>query len=138
MLIKTRAYAGFGLHALVASVIIFSAAIKLFGGSSLPERFQAYVVPLAIAELVNAAVLLIPRTMSFGILLTSACWGAVIALTFMETNAQGARMHPLVPTAFLIMTWIGGYLRDSRMLYSFSPEKQNGGEPKVAAENDAR
>ena len=116
---KMRIYAGFALHAIVASVIIFSAVIKLLGHSSLPERFQAYVVPLAIAELVNAAVLLIPRTMSFGILLTSACWGAVIALTFTEANAQTARMHPLVPTAFLIMTWIGGYLRDSRMLYSF-------------------
>jgi hypothetical protein len=116
---KTRVYVGFGLHVLVAAVIVFSAAIKLFGCSSLPERFQAYVVPLAIAELVNAAVLLIPRTMSFGILLTSACWGAVIALTFVEFNSQTARMHPLVPTAFLIMTWVGGYLRDPRMLYSF-------------------
>jgi hypothetical protein len=118
----TRIYAGFGLHALVASVIIFSAVIKFLefsGQDSPPERVQEYVLPLAVAELVNALLLLIPRTMSVGILLASAGWGAVIAGTLMEANAQIAPMHPLVPTAFLAMTWIGGYLRDSRMLYSF-------------------
>jgi hypothetical protein len=118
-----RVYAGFALHVLVASVIIFSAVIKLLGHSTLPERYAQYVLPLAIVELVNALLLLIPRTMSLGLLITSAGWGAVIATTLVEASAQIARMHPLLPTAFLMVTWIGGYLRDSRMLYSFSPAK---------------
>jgi len=122
---KTRVYVGFALHALVASVIIFSALIKLFGYSTLPERFQPYVLPLALGELANGLLLLIPRTMSLGILLTSTGWGAVIAVTLIESNVQIAPMHPLVPTAFLIMTWIGGYLRDPRIFYSFSPVKRD-------------
>lgn len=131
---KTRIFTGFALHALVASVIIFSAIIKFFefgGQGNPPERFRPYVLPLAVAELANALLLLIPRTMSFGILLTSAGWGAVIALSLMGANDQVAPMHPLFPTFFLVVTWIGGYLRDSRMLYSFRPSKPDSPEPKA-------
>ena len=111
----TRVYAGFALHALVASVMIFSAIIKFLGLSGHGK------VLLAVGELANALLLLIPRTMSLGVLITSAGWGAAIALCLLEANSHIAPMHPLVPTAFLAITWVGGYLRDSRMLYSFSP-----------------
>ena len=133
MINKSRVYLGFGLHALVASVIIFSAIIKfleLVGLGDPSERFQDYVLLVAVAELLNGLLLLIPRTMSVGILLTSAGWGAVIAGSLMP-NAPIAPMHPLVPTGFLLMTWIGGYLRDSRMLYSFSPSKNDSPEPEA-------
>lgn len=110
---KTRVYAGFALHALVASVMIFSAIIKFLDPSGHGRPL------LAVGELANALLLLIPRTMSLGILITSAGWGAAIALCLMESN-RIAPMHPLVPTGFLAATWVGGYLRDSRMLYSFS------------------
>jgi hypothetical protein len=117
---KTRVYAGFALHALVASVMIFSAIIKFLDYSGHGRLL------LAVGELANALLLLIPRTMSLGVLITSAGWGAAIALCLMEANSQIAPMHPLVPTAFLVTTWVGGYLRDSRMLYSFSaPEHDN-------------
>lgn len=107
---------------IVASVMIFSAIVKFLelsahgnpGGQS-----SEFVLPLAVFELANALVLLIPRTMSAGVLITSAGWGAVIALCVVEANAQIAPMHPVVPMAFLAMTWVGGYLRDPRMLYSF-------------------
>ena len=56
---KTRVYAGFALHALVASVMIFSAIIKVFPEPSKPL--------LAVGELTNALLLLIPRTMSLGV-----------------------------------------------------------------------
>ena len=110
---KTRVYAGFALHTLVASIMIFSAIIKFLAADG--NLF------LGVGELANAMVLLIPRTMSLGVLITSAGWGAVIALSVMEANQHVAPMHPIVPTVFLVLTWIGGYLRDSRMLYSFSP-----------------
>jgi hypothetical protein len=130
---KVRVYAGFALHALVASVMIFSAMIKflaLIDGEPAEFSGRRYVPLLAVGELANALLLLIPRTMSLGILITSAGWGAAIALCL--TNAsQIAPMHPLVPTAFLAMTWVGGYLRDSRMLYSFSPPTHNSAELKV-------
>lgn len=124
MMKKTRVYTGFALHALVALVMISSAVIKfleLSGYSDPPEQPGGYLLPLAIAELANALLLLIPRTLSIGILITSAGWGAVTALTLMQADDVVAPIPPFVPAAFLAMTWIGGYLRDSRMLYSFSP-----------------
>ena len=121
---KTRVYTGFALHALVASVMIYSAIIKIFAPSGHGKPL------LALGELANALLLLIPRTMSLGILITSAGWGAVIALCVMRASSHVAPMLPLVPTGFLMMTWIGGYLRDSRMLFSFSPQKRDSGESK--------
>jgi hypothetical protein len=111
---QTRVYAGLALHALVASVMIFSAIIKFLDPSGDGKLL------LAVGELANALLLLIPRTMSLGVLITSAGWGAAIALCLMEAN-QIAPMHPLVPAGFLAMPWVGGYMRDSRMLYSFRP-----------------
>jgi hypothetical protein len=129
---KARVYAGFALHALVASVMIFSAIIKFLGlidGEPAELSGRKYIPLLAVGELANALLLLIPRTMSLGILITSAGWGAAIALCLTEAT-QIAPMHPLVPTAFLGMTWVGGYLRDPRMLYSFSPPEHDGRESK--------
>ena len=116
---KTRVYTGFALHALVASVMIFSAMIKFLA----PAEHRKPV--LGLVELANALLLLIPRTMSLGVLITSAGWGAVIALCVIQAESHVAPMHPLVPTAFLIMTWVGGYLRDSRILFSFTPRKRD-------------
>jgi hypothetical protein len=110
---KVRVYTGFALHALVASVMIFSAIIKFLDPSGHGKLL------LAVGELANALLLLIPRTMSLGVLITSAGWGAAIALCLMEAN-HIAPMHPLVPMGFLAMTWVGGYLRDARIFYSFS------------------
>jgi hypothetical protein len=124
MMKKMRVYAGFTLHALVASVMIFSAIIKFLG----PGEHKPL---LGLVELANALLLLIPRTMSLGVLITSAGWGAVIALCVIKAESHVAPMHPLVPTAFLMMTWVGGYLRDSRMLFSFTPRKRESGESKA-------
>ena len=121
MMKKTRVYAGFALRAVVASVMIFSAIIKFLAASEDAKPL------LGLAELANALLLLIPRTMSLGVLITSAGWGAVIAFCVTQAESHVAPMHPLVPTAFLIMTWIGGYLRDSRMLFSFSPRNRDSG-----------
>ena len=115
---KTRVYAGFALHALVAAVMIFSAVIKFLNPSD-------GKLLLAAGELANALLLLIPRTMSLGVLITSAGWGAAIALCLMQADSHIAPMHPLVPIGFLMMTWIGGYLRDSRMLFSFTPPEHD-------------
>ena len=121
---KTRIYAGFALHALVASVMIFSAIIKLVDAGGHGRQL------LGAGELANALLLLIPRTMSLGVLITSAGWGAVTALCVMQASSHVAPMHPLVPVGFLMMTWIGGYLRDSRMLYSFRPREPDNRESK--------
>ena len=126
-------YTGFALHAVVALVMIVSAIIKFleFAGYGEPiEQPQGFILPLAIAELANALLLLIPRTMSIGILITSAGWGAVIALTLTQADEVVAPISPLVPAVFLALTWIGGYLRDSRMLYSFQPRKHDTPESK--------
>ena len=124
MMKKTRVYAGLAFHALVASVMVFSAMIKFLAPSDHGKPL------LGLAELTNALLLLIPRTMSLGLLITSAGWGAVIAFCLMKAESHVAPMHPLVPTAFLIMTWVGGYLRDSRVLFSFTRRKRESGESK--------
>jgi hypothetical protein len=121
---RPRAYAGFVLHTLIAAVMVYSAIVKfleLSGGGDQSRQPPGYLLPLAIAELANALLLLIPRTMSVGILITSAGWGAVTALAIMQAEDVVAPIPPLVPVLFLVITWIGGYLRDSRMLYSFRP-----------------
>lgn len=124
---KTRIYVGIALHLLVASVIIFSAIIKVLELSSIsnpPGEPRGYVLPLAIAELANALLLLIPRTMSLGILITSFGWGAVTAFTLGADDIV-APVPPLMPIGFLVLTWVGGYLRDSRVLFSLSAPKRD-------------
>jgi len=54
---KTRVYVGFVLHAIVASVILFSAAIKFLGRGIPPELFKEYVLYVGVVEMVNAFLL---------------------------------------------------------------------------------
>jgi hypothetical protein len=53
----------------------------------------------------------------------------VTAFTLMQADEMVAPMSALLPIGFLVMTWIGGYLRDSRMLYSFRPPQRDHSEP---------
>jgi hypothetical protein len=64
-------------------------------------------------ELITAILLLIPRTSSLGVLLTSGFWGGVISTHMIQGDSY------LLPAAMLVVTWIGGYLRNPGMLESF-------------------
>jgi hypothetical protein len=96
------------LHGLVAGVMILAGLAKVLGlfppeavtkmGLSLPIQV------IGVGELVSAILLLVPRTSSAGLLLTSGFWGGVICLHM-------SKGEPFVlQSAFLIITWVGAYL----------------------------
>lgn len=65
-------------------------------------------------ELTTAVLLLIPLTSSLGVLLTSAFWGGVICIHM-------AHGEPYVfPSVLLVLTWVGGYLRNPMILGSLT------------------
>jgi hypothetical protein len=68
-------------------------------GLSLP------IVVIGASELAIAVLLLIPRTYSLGLLLSSAFWGGAICLHMSKGEA-------FVPqSVLLLLTWVGAYLR---------------------------
>src|SRR5689334_16324559 len=97
--------AGWVLHGLVGGSMILAGSAKVFGlfppdqvakmGLSLP------IEVIGAGELASAALLLIPRTSSLGLLLTSAFWGGAICLHM-------SKGEPLVlQSVFLLLTCVG-------------------------------
>jgi hypothetical protein len=106
------------LHGLVAGIMILAGSAKVFGffpseevaklGLSLPIQV------IGAGELASAVLLLVPRTASLGLLLTSGFWGGAICL-------HVSKAEPFVlPAAFLLVTWAGGYLRVPGAFASFA------------------
>src|SRR5580700_991344 len=100
---------GWVLHGLVAGIMILAGSAKVMGffppeevaklGLSLPIQV------IGVGELASAILLLIPRTSSLGLLLTSAFWGGAICLHISKAEPF------VIQSAFLLVTWVGGYLR---------------------------
>jgi hypothetical protein len=106
--------AGLVLHLLMAGLLIFTGSQKVLGlippealgKHGLSEQMQL----IGAGALVTALLLLIPRTLSLGILLTSAFWGGAIC-THMTHG------EPYLPPAVLLaLSWAGAYLRNSATL----------------------
>jgi hypothetical protein len=100
---------GWVLHGLIAGIMILAGSAKVLGffppeevaklGLSLPIQV------IGVGELASAILLLIPRTSSLGLLLTSGFWGGAICLHM-------SKAEPFVmQSVFLLITWVGGYLR---------------------------
>jgi hypothetical protein len=65
-------------------------------------------------ELVSAILLLVPRTASLGVLLTSGFWGGAICLHL-------SKGEPFVlQSVLLLLTWVGAYLRVPGTFASFA------------------
>src|SRR5260221_4360081 len=99
---------GWVLHGLIAGLMILAGSAKVLGffpteevaklGLSLPIQV------IGVGELASAILLLIPRTSSLGLLLTSGFWGGAICLHI-------SKAEPFVmQSVFLLIVWIGGYL----------------------------
>src|SRR5258708_10770902 len=99
---------GWVLHGLIAGMMILAGSAKVLGffppevvaklGLSLPIQV------IGAGELASAILLLIPRTSSLGLLLTSGFWGGAICLHM-------SKAEPFVIQAvFLLVTSVGGYL----------------------------
>jgi hypothetical protein len=121
---------GWVLHGLIAGIMILAGSAKVLGFFP-PEEVAKLGLSLPIqvigaGELASAILLLIPRTSSLGLLLASGFWGGSICLHM-------SKAEPFVmQSVFLLITWIGGYLRVPGAFGSFTIR----GEPKQA-HNDA-
>jgi hypothetical protein len=106
---NSKTIAGWVLHGLIGGIMIMAGSAKVFGlfppdqvakmGLSLP------IVVIGGGELASAVLLLIPRTSSLGLLLSSAFWGGAICLHM-------SKGEPFVSqSVLLLLTWVGAYLR---------------------------
>ena len=126
-----KTIAGWVLHGLIAGMMILAGSAKVFGlfppaevaklGLSLPIQV------IGVGELASAILLLIPRTSSLGLLLTTGFWGGAICLHMSKADESF-----VMQSVFLLLTWVGGYLRVPGALGSFTI----GSEPKQV-HNDA-
>ena len=109
---------GWVLHGLIAGMMILAGSAKVLGffppeevaklGLSLPIQV------IGVGELASAILLLIPRTSSLGLLLTSAFWGGAVCLHMSKGEPF------VIQSVFLLVTWVGGYLRVPGAFGSFS------------------
>jgi hypothetical protein len=110
--------AGWVLHGLVGGVMLLAGSAKVLGLFP-PEQVAklGLGVPIQVigaGELVSAVLLLVPRTASLGVLLTSGFWGGAICLHM-------SKGEPFVlQSVFLLLTWVGAYLRVPGTFASFA------------------
>jgi hypothetical protein len=108
---------GLVLHILIGGLMIFTASQKLLGLVP-PEALAKYglgehIRLIGTGALLSAVLLLIPRTSSLGVLLTSSFWGGAIC-------THMAHGEPYVFQAVMLaLSWLGAYLRNPAMLSSF-------------------
>ena len=111
---------GLVLHVLIGGLVIFGGVMKLAGmmppeaTQKLPAGISGHLKLIGGGELITAILLIVPYTSSLGVLLASGFWGGVICFHM----AQGDDF--IVPSVFLLLTWLGAYLRNPSVLYSFS------------------
>jgi hypothetical protein len=110
--------AGLALHILIGGLMIFTGSEKVLGLIR-PEALAKYglgdqVRLIGAGAVLAAVLLLIPRTSSLGILLTSSFWGGAIC-----THMAHGEPY-LFQAVMLVLSWVGAYLRNPARLGSFS------------------
>jgi len=140
---KPHEIAGAILTVLPGVLLIFSSAVKLAGVPAVRHEMAAIgfaggkLMFIAVLEIVSAALLIVPRTRSLGILLVSAYLGGAIC-----AHMQGADYSKaLRPAILLAITWAGTWLRHPQVLWSFqragsvvNPPRQHGREALISRE----
>jgi hypothetical protein len=109
---------GWVLHGLIAGMMILAGSAKVLGFFP-PEEVAKLGLSLPIqvigaGELASAILLLIPRTSSLGLLLTSGFWGGAICLHMSKGEPF------VVQSVLLLLTWLGAYLRVPGTFASFA------------------
>jgi len=112
-----KTVAGWVLHGLVAGIMLLAGSAKVLGLFP-PEQVEklGLSVPIQVigaGELVSA-ILLLPRTASLGVLLTSGFWGGAICMHVSKGEAF------VLQSVFLLLTWVGAYLRVPGTFASFA------------------
>jgi hypothetical protein len=119
---------GWALHGLVGGIMLLAGSAKVLGLFP-PDQVEklglsAPIQVIGAGELVSALFLLIPRTASLGVLLTSGFWGGAICLHL-------SKGEPFVlQSVFLVLTWVGAYLRVPGTFASFAGSSAT--EPPIA------
>ena len=109
---------GLVLHILIGGLLVFTGSVKVLGPVP-PEALVKFGLGeqarlIGAGAILCALLLLIPRTSPLGTLLTSSFWGGAICIHM----AHGE--HYLLQTVFLVLSWVGAYLRNPTTLSSFS------------------
>jgi hypothetical protein len=110
--------AGLVLHILIGGLLIFTGSQKILGLVP-PEALSKYglgdqVRLIGAGACLTGLLLLMPRTSSLGVLLTSAFWGGTICIHMAHGEPY------LVQAVLLLLSWAGAYLRNGATLGSFS------------------
>ena len=128
---KYRCITGRILLTLVAVIMLMAGSGKLFGFAPemVVEQMEGFglgndLFLVGLAEVASAILLLIPRTSSFGILMTSSFWGGAIVAHLAGDDYAGTA----VPIVLLVLTWAGTVLRYPEMFVSLT-----GGRPATEA-----
>lgn len=113
---------GWVVHGLIAGTMILAGSAKVFGLFP-PEEVAKMGLSMPIqvigaGELASAILLLMPRTSSLGLLLTSGFWGGAICLHMSKGELF------VFQSALLLVTWVGGYLRVPGAFGSFAAQSQ--------------
>jgi hypothetical protein len=109
---------GVVLHLLIGGLLILTGAQKILGLVP-PEALAIYglgeqVRLIGAGAILTALLLVIPRTSSLGILLTSSFWGGAICIHMAHGEPY------LFQAVVLVLSWAGAYLRNPATLSSFS------------------
>jgi hypothetical protein len=111
-----KQFVGFMLHLLIGGIMIVFGTPKLLGfaPSDRLERMglTESVRLVGAGEIITGILLLIPRTQSLGILLTSSFWGGAICAHMTHGDSYWLQ------SALLALAWVGAYLRYPAVLGS--------------------
>jgi len=110
--------AGLVLHVLIGGLLIFTGSQKVLGSVPPPALVnyglgdQARLI--GCGAVLTALLLLVPRTSSLGVLLTSAFCGGAICVHMAHGESY------LFQAVVLVLSWAGAYLRNAATFSSFS------------------
>jgi uncharacterized membrane protein YphA (DoxX/SURF4 family) len=110
---------GIVLNTLIAAVMILASSGKIFGFAppQIVEQLTKFglgdkIQLIGLGEMTSALLLMIPLTSPFGTLMTSGFWGGAICI-HMANHEYFA-----LQSAFLVITWLGSFLRGSVRLWA--------------------
>jgi hypothetical protein len=118
---RSRSYiAGFIIQVLLGVMLTLLGAASLLGLAPDPDEKTAQTMPpaetmrlIAAGQLATGLLLIIPWTSSLGVLLATGFWGGTICFHLVRGEPYFGQ------SGLLILTWVGGYLRNPGLLASF-------------------
>lgn len=114
-----KIWIGWGISALVAAFMLLDAVMKFIKPAPVIEAFARTGWPVELSATLGAILLactilyVIPRTSVLGAILLTGYLGGAVATNLRLENPLFS--HTLFPIYFGILTWIGLWLRESKL-----------------------